>query len=56
MIFCKPMFTKILFLIMSTCVHKHYDFTTDKVCHSLKFIMQPVVIESKPFNFGYNNS
>ena len=33
----------------------HYDFTTDKVCHSLKFITQPVVIEPKPFDFGYKS-
>ena len=31
------------------------DFTTDKMCHSLKFITQPVVIEPKPFNFGYKS-
>ena len=30
----------------------HYYFTTDKVCHSLKFIKQPVLIEPKPFDFG----
>ena len=36
---------------------KHYNFTTDKVCHSLKFIMQPVVIEPrcKAFDFGYKS-
>ena len=33
----------------------HYDFTMDKVCHSLKFIMQPVVIEPKPFDMGYKS-
>ena len=27
----------------------------DKMCHSLKFITQPVVIEPKPFNFGYKS-
>ena len=33
----------------------HYDFTMDKVCLSLKFIMQPVVIEPKSFDFGYKS-
>ena len=33
----------------------HYDFTTDKVCHSLELITQPVVIEPKPFDFGYKS-
>ena len=33
----------------------HYDFTMDKVCLSLKFITQPVVIEPKPFDFGYKS-
>ena len=33
----------------------HFNFTTDKVYHSLKFITQPVVIEPKPFDFGYKS-
>ena len=33
----------------------HYDFTTDKVCNSLKFVTQPVVIEPKPFDLGYKS-